>query len=401
MSNAIPAHVPPELVVDFDIFNPPGAETDYFAAWQTLHRADGDGLVWTTANGGHWIATRGAVVRALWADAARLSSEVLAVTPGLGETMRLIPLQQDGAEHKSFRAAVMKGFGGRHIVALEASVTALAEELISDLIGHRTCDFMPDFAEILPVHVFLSMIDVPVADRAILRPLGAQLTRPDGTMGVVELRDAVDAYLRPYIAARLAQPGDDLLSRIIAEPIEGRAWTLDEAMRMARNILFAGLDTVAAMLGMIAMHLARYPEDQQLLRENPTLIPAAADELMRRYPSASVSRNAVVDVPVGSLTIRAGDIVYLPGVLHNLDPACFDTPERVDFDRKLNPIHHTTFGAGAHRCVGVGLARMEVIAFLRAWLSAMPPFTIDPARPTTMRAGNVGILTSLPLVWPV
>ncbi|PNB46256.1 cytochrome P450, partial [Pseudomonas sp. GW456-12-10-14-LB2] len=92
--------------------------------------------------------------------------------------------------------------------------------------------------------------------------------------------------LRPYIAARLAQPGEDLLSRIIAEPIEGRAWTLDEAMRMARNILFAGLDTVAAMLGMIAMHLARYPEDQQLLRENPTLIPAAADELMRRYPSA-------------------------------------------------------------------------------------------------------------------
>ncbi|MEO2036534.1 MAG: cytochrome P450 [Planctomycetaceae bacterium] len=192
---------------------------------------------------------------------------------------------------------------------------------------------MPDFAEILPVHVFLSMIDVTVTDRAILRPLGAQLTRPDGTMGVVELRDAVDAYLHPYIAARLAQPGDDLLSRIIAEPIEGRDWTLDEAMRMARNILFAGLDTVAAMLGMIAMHLARHPEDQQLLRENPTLIPAAADELMRRYPSASVSRNAVVDVTVGSLTIRAGDIVYLPGVLHNLDPACFDTPERVDFDR--------------------------------------------------------------------
>jgi cytochrome P450 len=68
---------------------------------------------------------------------------------------------------------------------------------------------------------------------------------------------------------RLAAPGDDLLSRILAEPVQGRAWTLDEALRMARNILFAGLDTVAAMVGMVALRLARYPADQRLLRARP------------------------------------------------------------------------------------------------------------------------------------
>ena len=82
----IPSHVPVERVVDFDIFNPPGVESDYFAAWKTL--LDGPGLVWSTANGGHWIGARGDVVRQLWADADRLSSECLAVTPGLGEVMR-------------------------------------------------------------------------------------------------------------------------------------------------------------------------------------------------------------------------------------------------------------------------------------------------------------------------
>lgn len=396
---SLPAHVPAELVVDFDIFNPPGAEADYIAAWQALPRPGGPGLLWNTRFGGHWIATDGALIRQLWADAERLSSEVLAVVPGLGEVMRLIPLQNDGAEHKGFRMPIMKGFAGRHIAALEPAVRALARELIAELAPRGACDFMPEFAEIFPVHIFLSMIDVPVEDREKLRPLGAQLTRPDGTMSVVELRDAVDDYLRPYVEQRLAAPGEDLLSRILAEPVQGRAWTLDEALRMARNVLFAGLDTVAAMVGMVAMHLARHPDDQCLLREKPELIPAAADELMRRYPSASVSRNAVVDVEVHGVTIKAGDIVYLPSMLHNLDPACFADPEVARFDRGLNPMHHTTFGVGAHRCVGAGLARMEMIVFLEEWLGALPNFAIDPAKPVTMKAGNVGTLTSLPLVW--
>jgi len=152
-------------------------------------------------------------------------------------------------------------------------------------------------------------------------------------------------------------------------------------------------------VGMVAMHLARYPEDQRLLRAQPEMIPAAADELMRRYPSASVSRNAVADMDVNGVTIKADDIVYLPSMLHNLDPACFDQPEVARFDRGLNPIHHTTFGVGAHRCVGAGLARMEMIVFLQEWLGALPEFAIDPARPVTMKAGNVGTLTSLPLIW--
>ena len=394
---AVPAHVPAGRVVDFDIFAPPGAAQDYYAAWQRLQ--DGPGLVWTTANGGHWIATRGDLVRAMWADGARLSSEVLAVTPGLGEAMKLIPLQQDGAEHKAFRGAVMKGFGGRHIASLEPAVTALARELAEAVRPHGGCEFMSEVAEVLPVNIFLALIDVPVADRAILRPLGGHLTRPDGTMSVEQLRDAVDDYLRPYVRARLATPGTDLLSRILAEPVQGRAWTEDEGLRMARNILFAGLDTVAAQLGMLALHLARNPQDQATLRAQPELIEPAADELMRRFPVASVSRNAVVDIAADGVTIRTGDLVYLPSVLHNLDPRSFDAPEEVRFDRAMNPIHHTTLGVGAHRCVGAGLARMEAIVFLREWLALIPPFGIDPARAVVMRAGNVGTCTDLPLVW--
>ena len=275
----------------------------------------------------------------------------------------------------------------------------VARELIAGIKDKGHCEFMSEFAEVLPLHIFLTMIDVPVEDRLRLRPLGAQLTRPDGSMTVEQLRDAVDEYLAPFIAERMAHPGEDLLSRILSEPIAGRAWTADEARRMCRNVLFGGLDTVVAMVGMVALHLARHPQDHALLRDNPNLVPQAADELMRRYPTVGVSRNAVEDVEVDGVTIRKGDIVYLPSVLHNLDPACFEAPETVDFERGLNPTRHTTMGVGAHRCVGAGLARMEVITFLREWTSTMPAVRLDPDKPVTMRGGNVGACTSLPLIW--
>ena len=393
----VPGHVPADRVVDFDIFAPPGVEQDYFAGWKSLQ--GGPGLVWTTANEGHWIATSGELVRALWADAARLSSECLAVTPGLGEVMQLIPLQQDGQEHHDFRLALMKAMASRFVVALEPKVVEVARELIAGIKDKGHCEFMSEFAEVLPLHIFLTMIDVPVEDRLRLRPLGAHLTRPDGSMTVEQLRDAVDEYLAPFIAERMAHPGEDLLSRILSEPIAGRAWTADEARRMCRNVLFGGLDTVVAMVGMVALHLARHPQDHALLRDNPNLVPQAADELMRRYPTVGVSRNAVEDVEVDGVTIRKGDIVYLPSVLHNLDPACFEAPETVDFERGLNPTRHTTMGVGAHRCVGAGLARMEVITFLREWTSTMPAVRLDPDKPVTMRGGNVGACTSLPLIW--
>lgn len=395
----LPTHVPTDRVVDFDIFNPPGAEQDYFAAWKQLQRPGGPKIVWTTANGGHWIAVDGETVRSMWADAARLSNEVLAVTPGLGEVMRFIPLQQDGAEHAMFRKAVMKGFASRFIIELEPRVRYVTRELIEELRPLGQCDFVTEFAEVLPLVIFLTLIGVPTDDRKHLRELGKQLTRPDGSMTVEGLKQAADDYLWPFIEERKREPGDDLLSRIMNEPIDGREWSDDERRRMSSNIFFAGLDTVASTIGMVVLHLARHPQDQALLRERRELIPGATDELMRRYPIVSVSRNALVDVEVDGVTVRAGDIVYLPAILHNLDPACFDDPEKVDFERALNPTRHTGMGAGPHRCVGAGLARMEVIAFLDEWMTHMPEVRLDPAKPVTMRAGNVGACMSIPLVW--
>lgn len=392
-----PANVPADRLVEFDVYAPPGSESDYFAAWATLrgkHR-----LVWTSANGGHWIATDGELTRQIWKDAETFSNEALAVTPGLGEVMRFIPLQQDAPEHKPFRTAVMKGFGNSHVMAMEPVIRAVTRDLVAQLRPRGGCEFMQEFAEIVPIHVFLSLIGVPTEDRARLRPLGQQLTRPDGTMTVEQLRDAADNYLRPYVEERLSSPGSDLFSRILAVPIEGRPWTFEEAQRMCRNLLFGGLDTVVSMFGNIALHLARHPADQSLLRERPELMPQAADELMRRYPMVSVTRNVVRDIDLDGVTLKTGDLVYINSSMHNLDPACFEEPLKVDFERNLSPVRHTTMGAGPHRCVGAGLARLEAIVFLEEWLSAITAFRVREGTSPTYRAGNVGALTDLQLTW--
>lgn len=398
-STGYPPHIPSDRVVDFDIFNPPGVEDDYFRAWLTLQSPEIPGLVWTTHNGGHWIATRGKIVRELWEDHEHLSNEVLAVTPGLGEVMQFIPLQLDRPDHKPFRAAVNSGFAFRFLTTLKPQITTVARELTEGLVDRGHCEFMSEYAEIFPVHIFLSMIDVPTSDRARLRELGKQLTRPDGSMTVEQLAQAADDYLRPYVEQRLTSPGDDLFSRILSTPVNGRAWTMEEAQRLCRNLLFGGLDTVVAMIGMITLHLARHPEHQRQLRDNPDLIPAATDEFIRRYPTVSVSRNLVTDLDVDGVTLKTGDIVYLPSVLHNLDPACFDAPEAVRFERRLSPMEHTTMGAGVHRCVGATLARMEISIFLEQWLSRMPEFRLDPDKSVRMKGGNVGTCTDVPLLW--
>lgn len=395
----IPPHVPDHCVVDFDIYSPPGVEQDYHAGWKSLQRPDLPRVVWTARNGGHWIVTDGALIRELFADAELLANVALAVPIALGKVMNFIPLQSDGPEHGEYRKAITKGFTAKRILALEEPIVALIRELIDSFRDRGQCEFVTEFAEILPVNIFLQFAGLPVSDRPMLRDLGSKLTRGLGNMTAEELKQAVDDYLYPYVVERLAKPGDDLLSHILATPVAGRPWTLDEAQRMARNLLFGGLDTVAAMLGFITMHLAKHPEQRRVLREDPKLIGPAADEMLRRYGSVSVGRNLTRDHVIDGITMKQGDVVYLPSSLHNLDDRVFENAAEVRFDRR--PVNSLTFGHGPHRCVGLALARVEIMAFLREWLQQIPDFELDPERQITMKGGSVGALSCLYLRWPV
>jgi cytochrome P450 len=402
MSDAItlasrPAHVPAECFVDFDIYDPPGAAEDFFASWKTLWRDGLPAIVWTPHNGGHWIATRGEDIHRFMGDAETFSSHVLTVPPEIGRATQFIPVQSDPPMHAAYRSAVMRGFASKSILALEGPIRALMDELIDELLPRGGCEFVSEFAEVLPINAFLTLAGLPTSDRAMLRELGAYLARPDGTLTPDDMVRMADEYLAPYVRARMAEPGEDLFSRILARPLDGRPWSEDEAQRMCRNLLFGGLDTVAAMIAFVTWHLARHPDQQAQLRDDPRLIGAATDEFLRAFGSASVGRLLTRDVDVDGITMKAGDIVHLPSMLHNQDERSFPQADAILFDRGLTK--HSTMGNGPHRCVGAALARLEVMLFLERWLARVPAFRIDSDAPVTMKGGGIGTLTALPVRW--
>jgi cytochrome P450 len=391
-----PGHVPPERVVDFDIYDLHRHANDFFEAWLTLQRPGGPELVWSPRNGGHWIVTGGALIASLFPRGDLLSNRVVAVPPEIGTLTRFIPLQSDAPEHAAFRAPIVKALDSKRVLAMEPMIRAAARALVAEASAAREYEFVSQFAEVLPIHAFLTLIGLPPEDRPALRKLGEQLNRPDGTMTPEELVGAATRYLQPYVEARMAAPGDDLLSRVLAQPVDGRPWSPDEAMRMCRNLLFGGLDTVAAMFGFTMQHLAAHPQDRAALRDAPRLIPRAAAEFTRRFGSVTNARVAAVDFEADGQAVKAGDVVLLPTMLHNLDDRCFPDARRVDFRRGI--VRHSTMGHGPHRCLGASLAQLELTILLEEWSRAIPAFALDPERPAAMRGGGVGSLQSLPLL---
>ncbi|WP_419825775.1 cytochrome P450 [Sphingomonas sp.] len=381
----------PEVFHDFDIYDLEAHAGDFFDAWLCLQGRD---IVWTPRNGGHWIATSGATIEALFGEPA-LSNAILSVPREYTEHMGFLPLQADAPVHAGYRKPVMQALLPKYIMALEPIIRESARALIEDIRIKGACDFVTDFAEVLPIDTFLTLAGFPTEDRPMLRELGEQLNRPDGTVTPEQLMAMADDYLRPHVLARLEAPGRDLLSIILAAGVAGRPWQPDEAMRLARNLLFGGLDTVAALLGFVFNHLVDSREQREALASDPKLAPKAALELTRRFASALTTRVATADIVAADVQIMAGDLVLLPPLLYNLDPRCFDRPLEVDFNRDAT--RHLGMGSGAHRCVGANLVQLELLIVLEEWFRVLPNFTRTVGQPTRMRGGGVGSMATLPL----
>ena len=161
---ARPEHVPAELVRDVDVYNLPGDHADIHRAWLRLRPEEGPGLVWTPRNGGHWIATRAALVAQFFADIDHLSAKELTVPPGQ-LPYPMIPNQSDEPEHRYYRELIMPFLRPRSVWALQQKVRELAVSLIEDIYPAGECEFLRQFAKHLPMQIFLGLIDLPDSDR--------------------------------------------------------------------------------------------------------------------------------------------------------------------------------------------------------------------------------------------
>jgi len=395
----IPPHVPESLVVDFDLYNVQVVDGDYHAGLKRLHDPGVPDIFWTPRNGGHWVATRGEDIYEIFKDSARFSSRQLVVPRHRNPPVPLPPIFLDPPEQAKYRSLFAPALSPKAVSPLGEGARALAIELIEGFYAKGECEFVGDFAQHLPIGIFMKMVDVPAGDRAKLLHWADQQVRPSSEEERESSFHSLFAYAGQKVAERRANPGSDLISQLTKAQVDGAPITVEALTPMIFLLLVGGLDTVASAMGFAASFLARSPAHRRELVEHPERIPNAVEELLRRFPVVNQGRLVVSDIDYKGVAMRAGDQIILPTTLHGLDERKFDDPLAVDFSRPT-PIH-STFGNGAHRCPGSLLARTELKIFLEEWLKRIPDFRVKPGETPGVRAGVNATIYSLPLVWEV
>ena len=394
-----PAHVPAELVVDFDFMRQKGMDEDVHAVWKRL-QDKGPDIQWTPRNGGHWILTRGEDIDAIQRDHENFSSKRSTI-PHQISTVRGLPLEADPPRHAAYRNLINPWFTPKAIGDLEGDVRKLAADLLDNPIsgikarGH--CEFVADFAKRLPIAIFLRLVELPMQDREKLLEWTDNATRGKSNLGRMLAFIKMNAYQDYWIRKRRANPGKDLISQVVHAKVDGRPLSHDEIHGMLMVLLFGGLDTVASLLSFTARYLAEHPLQCRQLVENPDLIPTAVDEMIRRHGVTNNGRIVARDYVYKGIQFRKGDMIQIPSGLYGLDERKFDHPMEVDFNRPS--LVHAAFGAGPHRCPGSYLARTEIRVFLEEWLKRIPEFRIKSGEKPRTSPGLVSGVDYLPLQW--
>lgn len=396
---SLPSDIPADRVVDFDIYDPFKGQNDLHVAWMALRESTDHAIVWTPHNGGHWIALQPKLIADVYGDSDRFSSfNVLVPKETAGAAYHLIPLSLDPPEHRPYRKILNDNLYSSSVKPLEPKVRALTASLIDGFVGNGRCDFVTEFAEQLPLRVFMQLVDLPIEHLPTLKQLADQFTRPDGSMTPAEATTKFMDYVGPILDERRGSERSDLLTAITRGEVFGRSLTNDEALRMAIQVMVGGLDTVVNFMSFTIQLLAQAPDVQERLATDRSIHPAAINEALRRLPLVSSGREVRTDTEVDGIMLRSGDMVIAPTELVALDPRMNEDPLRYDLDRKVR--NHSVFGSGAHTCPGQFLARLEMKVFLEEWFDRIPSFELEPGQVLRHRGGIVGGCEPFFIRWP-
>ncbi|WP_328670566.1 cytochrome P450 [Streptomyces sp. NBC_00328] len=297
-------------------------------------------------------------------------------------------LDLEPPDHTRIRRLVSKAFTPRTVERLKPYVEGLAGELVDRLVEAGGGDLLTDVAEPLPVSVIAEMLGVPESERAPLRPWSADICgmyelNPSEEVARKAVRASVEftEYLRGLIEARRKEPGDDLISGLIAAHDEGDRLTEQEMISTCVLLLNAGHEATVNSTVTGWWTLFRHPGQLEALRADHSLIPTAVEELMRYdTPLQLFERWVLDDIEIDGTTVpRGAEIAMLFGSA-NRDAEVFADPETLDLSRSENP--HISFSAGIHYCIGAPLARLELAASMSALLTKAPGLRLaqEPVR---------------------
>lgn len=284
----------------------------------------------------------------------------------------------DGAQHQRLRKLVAKAFTPRAADDMRTACVDVISELVDNVAGDGRCDFVTDIAAPYPVAIICALLGAPRRDWHLFTRWATDVNKVFGINAakheaviLAAWRD-FDAYLEHLITVRRHDPGDDLLSQLIAAESDGDRLTHDELRNLALILLNAGTDTTRNQLAAAVEVFADHPDQWRLLAERPDLARAAVEEVIRYKPIVmSVLRVATEDVEFAGMRFPAGTFVLGNTAAANRDPAVFPDPDRFDITR-VDGAAPLTFGGGMHYCLGVHLAKVELAEALCVLARRMP-----------------------------
>jgi cytochrome P450 PksS len=312
-------------------------------------------------------------------------------------------LTVDPPDHTRLRGLVSKAFTPRMIEQLRPRIEQITNELLDAVQPRGKMDLISEFAYPLPITVISEMMGIPHADRHQFRIWTQAILRLSEHLEQ-EAVDAVAAFVR-YIQALLADkrahPGSDLTSGLVHAEEGGDVLSEQELISTIFLLIVAGHETTVNLIGNGTLALLQHPDQLHLLQREPSLIPAAVEELLRYSAPVSLStpRWAQEDIALRGQVIRKGDVVLASLAGANMDAQHFTEPARLDVTRAENK--HLAFGKGIHFCLGAPLARLEAQIAFAALLQRLPGLRLDcdPAQlrwaPTLILRG----LTALPVAF--
>jgi cytochrome P450 len=325
-----------------------------------------------------WIVTRYAIGTAILRDTRRFSRAQAAhehahIEGPAAEIFKAKLMSNDDPDHARLRRLVAATFSPAGIRRWEPRIAAIADDILDGLERQGSAEIVTQFGYPLPERVICELMGAPHSDHALFKawakelievPPGGDLAdhRRRGTQALNEFA----AYIRRLVAERKDNPGDDLVGRLIQAEDGGTRLAEHELIAITYELITAGHETTAKLIPNGLYLLLSNPDQLQLLRDDPSRIAGAVEEVLRYESSAHMTlpRRALVDVELGGVLIPRGDTVVVVVGACNRDPDVFPDPDRFDVTR--NPNDHIAFGIGNHFCLGYSLARTEArIAYER------------------------------------
>lgn len=342
-----------------------------------------------------------------WHSAASRIAELSGISdPAFLGRRRESILSAEGDVHTRLRRLVAPAFSPRAADHLRPFMREVMNELVDTIAPHNSTDAAISLCDPYPIPIICELLGAPRHDwqqfsrwaTDVLRIFDFNLARDLPV--IMKAQDELDVYTRDLIAKRRDQPGDDLLTSLIAAEEAGDRLSTEELVMMAEAVIVAGTDTTRNQLGLALVLFAEFPDQWTLLAQRPELAPRAVEEVMRFFGAVrGTARISSEDIEYRGVLFPRGTLLATSMAVANRDDSVFPTPERFDITREPVGQPQLTFGSGIHYCLGASLARAELQEALPLLAQRLPGLRLNG--PVTYKTALAGIFgpTSLPIAF--